>query len=274
MSVQRNVFLVTVILYAIAIYAIDRLQETVPVVNNLVHPTNVALVTYYAPRSSEHHAVHFSGEDYSSLSKLTLTNLAEYCHTHGMPFFFRNRFLVDTGTKDPYWGKMDVVLYYLDMGYEWVIWTDIDVLFMNITRSIVKEWIQPANNYHVALVSECNDDSPKAFSAVRSGFIAFKNTPQAKKFLKHWRDSHNKFKGNWNPDQEALEHIVLESPWKDMVYITNPDGIHTYPKCYEKYDNEALSVHFPGFDKGLILEYFNKLKTTQTDFRILHQDAA
>lgn len=234
-------------------------------------PAQVALVTYYAPKVDPNQRIHISADTYETIVNGTLTNMAAYSHRQGMPFFYRNKFLVEGQEVSPYWSKMKVVQHYLDAGFEWVIWSDVDILFTNHRRSLVTEWIGPAHQkHHVAFVLECVNNSPQEYSTVRSGFIAFRNSPEAREFLQHWRLLHAKFEKNWNPDQEALEEMVQEPKWKQMAYIVPPDGIHTYPKCYEKYDRSAISVHFPAGDKSMIAGFEQKIKLKRDDFEILY----
>lgn len=127
---------------------------------------------------------------------------------------------------------MDVISHYLDAGFEWIVWTDIDILFVNFKESFIGKWLDKAGpEHHVALVSECIAESPALFSTVRSGFLAFRNTPKSRAFLAYWKNSHELFQNNANPDQEGLEFMVTQYPWKSMVYIAPPDGIHTYSDC-------------------------------------------
>lgn len=232
-------------------------------------PSTVALVTYFAPKTNSQHRVHVGNDVQAWLSNITLNTIAAYANQQGMPFFYQNQFLIETEVKSPYWSKMDVVSYYLDKGFEWAIWTDIDVVFQKTQKSLIKAWIEPARDKHIALVLECNGDSPMYFSSVRSGFLAFRNTPEARSFINHWKSLHNEFANNWNPDQEALELMVTQSPWREMAYIAKPDGIHTYMRCYNAYDKDVISVHFPGHEKGMIGDFTKQVRKTMfNDFAI------
>lgn len=68
-----------------------------------IYPSSVALVTYYAPKTNDGHRIWVAGDVYEDLSQKTLTNIAAYTHSHGIPFFFQNQFLVKTDTRSPYW---------------------------------------------------------------------------------------------------------------------------------------------------------------------------
>ncbi|KAJ3259551.1 hypothetical protein HK103_002104 [Boothiomyces macroporosus] len=226
-----------------------------------VTPSQVAFVTFYAPQDNKDHRTHFDDSTYKDLSKYSMTNIADYCSYHGFAFFFRNNYMVDTVNKAAYWGKMDVVKHYLDAGYEWVVWTDIDVLFLS-KESMLDRWLSRANStQHMAFVTECTREEGK-FGTVRSGFFAIRNSKIGRGFLDAWKDTFAEFKGNWNPEQEALEGLVKKEPWQSAAYVVPQDGIHTYLGCLH-YDPNPISVHFPGFDKGAMKEYHEKYKHTK-----------
>ncbi|KAI8895690.1 hypothetical protein BC833DRAFT_659912 [Globomyces pollinis-pini] len=206
-------------------------------------------------------------------TRKTMANIANYSHHHGIPFFFRNNHMVDTTTKAAYWGKMDVIEHYLNAGFEWVIWTDIDVLFINFNQSLVDLWLKNASDQHsLAFVLECAKDSPVRFGPVRSGFFAVRNSPDGYTFLKAWRDMFSQYRFKPNPEQTALEDMVQVPQWKNMSFISPPDGIHTYPDCYEEYDKNPISIHFPGTMKNRVDRYWDKLGfTNQQDFDIIFE---
>ena len=237
--------------------------------------SEVAMVTYYKIQRNETHQVHFKKDDFQFV-KYSLTNIAQYCQHHGMPFFFRNGHLVDTDARAAYWGKMDVISNYFKFGYKWIIWTDVDVLFFKKEQSLIKLWVEKAevSGKHVALVKECNfrDKNRTDFGEVRSGFLAVKNSPIGQQFLKSWIDSFDRFKKNYNPDQDALEALVKEPEWKDLVHSAAPDGIHTYSSCQKSYDFNATSVHYPGPTKANIIKDAQKIGVLNSDDFYINMD--
>jgi hypothetical protein len=195
-----------------------------------------------------------------NVNKYSLTNIAAYSHHHGIPFFFRNAHLVNTTHKAAYWGKMPVIRKYLLAGFEWVIWTDTDVLFMKKDSSIIKKWIQPAHDAGrpVALVGECNHKGKNYTGSARSGFFAIRNSLEGRQFLQEWEDSYDLYHSKWNPEQEALEKLVTEEKYKDKIHLVNPFGIHTYPHCSDSFDQDAISLHFVAHSKKIIKNYVHK----------------
>ena len=228
--------------------------------NNKLKPNQVAMVTYYKPQTDSNN-VHFKHSSYNFL-KYSLTNIYDYCQHHAIPFFYNNEHLVDTQTMNAYWGKTAVIHHYFKFGYDWIIWTDVDVLFWNKNNSIIDIWVQKAQdeNKHVALVKECSFSSNNSnFGAVRSGFLAVRNTVQGQWFLNQWIGTFEQFKTRFNPDQEALEDLVQQQVVAEILYIANPDGIHTYGHCRESYDRNVTSVHYPGPTKANIINDAEKL---------------
>ncbi|KAI8914575.1 hypothetical protein EDD86DRAFT_88725 [Gorgonomyces haynaldii] len=205
----------------------------------------VALVTYYAPQKNRAFHIWVDDKIYVEQVKAALKLMADYTIYHNMAFFFRHRFMVDTEKESAYWGKMQVVEKYLKSGYKWVIWTDVDVVFMH-DQSIIEKWLDKAEQkgYDVALVGECIKQSPAKHGTVRSGFFAIRSSEKGLQFLNHWKEE----AAGTSYDQFPLEGMMQQSPWKEMAYVANPDGIHTYPQCYERYDGKAISVHFAGWE--------------------------
>jgi hypothetical protein len=201
------------------------------------------------------------------VNKYSLTNIAAYSHHHRIPFFFRNAHLVNTFDKAAYWGKMPVVKTYLLAGFEWVIWTDTDVLFMKKDSSIIQKWIQPAHDAgrHLAFVGECDPQGRNYTGALRSGFFAVRNSFLGHQFLQEWEESYDRFNSEWNPEQEALENLVSEKKYKDQIYVVNPFGIHTYPDCFDLFDQDAISLHFVADYKEIYFEYLTKSDFWQGD---------
>jgi hypothetical protein len=231
-------------------------------------PSEVAIVTYYVSQKNTSHKVHYSRDYYGRVANLTMTNLARYSQKHGMGFFFMNADMVDTNTKSAYWGKMDVIDHYLNLGYRWVIWTDIDVLFMDFSRSIFNEWIKPANaSTHLLFVDECkagkSDTGP-----VRSGFFAVRNSHEGKVFLESWKHTFNSYKHRKNPEQSALEGMMKNQRWSSIAHVSSHLDMHTYPKCY---NGSTLSLHFPGNYKRYVDQYVNRVNSSSAmaDFMII-----
>lgn len=235
-------------LFFLAHYSISFLEEEfVPVIK----PSELAIVTYYVPQKNASHVVNHSDQLYASFADASISNLAEYAQFHGHAFFYLNEHLVDTNSKSAYWGKMDVIKSYMDKGFQWILWTDIDVLFTRKNRSIFEKWIKPQNeSIHLLFVDECVDNIK--VGPIRSGFFAVRNSLEGRSFLKSWSDMYDEYKDVHDPEQHALENMILEEKWANMSTISSHTQIHTYPHCL---NGSALSVHFPGTTKYRINEF-------------------
>jgi hypothetical protein len=114
------------------------------------------MITFFVPQKNHSWHVH-SPHLFEGFLNCTIPNIATYSAVHGIPFFFKNDFLVDAVTKAVYWSKMGAVKHYLNFGYKWVIWTDVDVLFMRKDISLIDIWLSKARpHHHIALVGECD----------------------------------------------------------------------------------------------------------------------
>ena len=229
----------------------------------LIQPSEFAIVTYYAPQKNNSHIVNHSKDLYMKVANITLTNLARYSQKHGHAFFFMNGNMVDTNSKSAYWGKMNVLEYYLNKGYKWVLWTDIDVLFMNFSMSIFEEWIRPVKkSTHLLFVNECIPFK-ESLGPIRSGFFAVRNSHQGRSFLQAWRETFDDYKSIRDPEQHALEDMIKEEKWFNISEISSHSLIHTYPQCY---NGSTISVHFPGRDKRLVESFSHKVNASVESF--------
>lgn len=227
-------------------------------------PSQISLITYYVKNKNRTNKVHFDETILIPVCRLSINNLIAYTTKHKHPFFYRNAHLVDSSSKSPYWAKMDVVQHYLKAGYEWVVWTDVDVLFMDTGQSLVDGWLGAASiNHHIALVLECNMQNSWKYGGVRSGFFAIRNSIKGASFLEAWKNMYSNFRNNFNPEQEALEKLAGQSQWKKFIFISPPTRLHTYPWCYKNQIGvlkriKTLSIHFPGHSKNEMKEFSKK----------------
>lgn len=261
-------------LLCLSLFTVNSLDDTpVSIIKNEdlavpIQPSEVAIVTYYAAQKNSSHRVHYSNNFYSKVANITMTNLARYSQKHGHAFFFMNADMVDTNSRAAYWGKMDVIDHYMNLGFKWVIWTDIDVLFMDFSRSIFEEWIKPAKgSTHLLFVNECiskrNISGP-----IRSGFFAVRNSHHGRLFLDSWKQTFSRYKKRQNPEQAALEDMIKAEKWSNVSEIASHLNIHTYPKCY---NGTSISLHFPGAMKKYVNDYSKKVKvsTALSEFLIV-----
>lgn len=209
----------------------------------------IAVVTFLAPKQGREH---FATSLYNSISNYSLPNMLAYTEQHGYPLFFYNTHLVGKG-RASYWAKMPILRHYLNTGfYDWILFTDIDVLFMNFSIPLSKFTGATEDHHHFIGTLECGHKNPKS-SLIRSGFFMIRNSAIGLEFLDFWENMHDRFKFRPNPEQEALEAMHRMIIWKERIKIFPEAEFHTYPHCYKQGD---FSVHFPGPSKGMLPKWF------------------
>lgn len=123
------VSLILIFLFAGTLFHVDLIDRMVipeDAAANTLSSSKVALVTYFAPQKNPSFKIWGDNDQYTNIIKHTFPSMAAYTTFHSMPFFFRHAYMVNTEDTSAYWGKMAVVEKYLDAGFRWVIWTDID----------------------------------------------------------------------------------------------------------------------------------------------------
>jgi hypothetical protein len=191
---------------------------------------------------------------YQQLGQLTLQRMVEYSTRWGHPLFFLHANIMDQG-KQPYWAKIALMEHYLSLGYKYVLYTDIDVLFLQMDVPLSK-FIVPGK--HIISVDECTNRNDTR-SLIRSGFMILHNSPATFTFLKHWRESHRYFEHVENPEQSALELLASLPQFAPIVHLHGWRSFHAYDLC-DGY-HSAFSLHFPGPHKvarvGRVMAWFD-----------------
>lgn len=176
---------------------------------------------------------------YQKLAGFALQSILEYGSRHGYPVFFLHDFLMDK-SRQAYWSKINVIKYYLSLGYDYVLYTDIDVIVLQPDKSL-EDFIVPGRD--VIAVNECKDRT-ETNDLVRSGFMMFKNTPATMAFLEVWDAMFPAYKDIENPEQTALEFLVKQREFVDIVHLHDWRSFHSYDTCNGGKD--SFSMHFPG----------------------------
>jgi len=204
-----------------------------------VKPSELAIVTMVGETEVK---AYWQFSDYNVLAQLTLQSMMEYATHWGHPLFFLHGHLM-LKSKQPYWAKIDLVEHYLSLGYRYVLYTDIDVLFLQMDTPL-SSFIVPGKE--VVSVNECvnrNENGP----TIRSGFMLFHNSPATLEFLSTWRSSFEHYREIENPEQSALEVLSQVDEYSDLVHLHPWQHFHAYDTCHNF--QSAFSMHFPGGHK-------------------------
>ena len=179
---------------------------------------------------------------YQQLSSMTLQSMLDYGTRQGYPVFFLNDFLIDK-SRQAYWSKINIIRHYLQMDFDYVLYTDIDVLFSN-PEVPLSDFI--VEGYDLIGVDECQD-RVKTRNDIRSGFMLFKKSKGAMEILESWASLFSTFEHIENPEQEALQLLVSMPEFKDNVILHSWKNFHSYDTCNG--GEGAFSMHFPGLYK-------------------------
>lgn len=214
-------------------------------------PTNIAIITFLAPN---HGQEHFQSSTYNNITRYSLPNMLSYTHRQGYPLFFYNSNLVNK-SRSTYWSKMPIIRHYLETDhYEWILFTDVDVLFVNESIPLSLFTDMAGSGHHVIGTLECGHEKNMSESKIRSGFFMVRNSDEGKRFLNEWEGMYDDYKEKFNPEQEALETLHGSGEWKEKILILNERDFHTYSSCYKSGDR-PFSVHFPGAEKKKMKEW-------------------
>ena len=72
-----------------------------------------------------------------------------------------------------------------------------------------------------------------------------------------WRGTYAAYKDVHDPEQHALENMILDGKWANMSNISSHTRVHTYPQCF---NGSSLSVHFPGGMKYSIGQFSDSMR--------------
>lgn len=234
------------------------------VVNSSMRPNRIAVVTGAQKLPGKLSKKINAFGDFSSYS---VENLLMYSNLHGYALFFLTGHLMDNVEPDLLWAKIDLVEHYLRMGYDWVVWTDLDVLLMNFDIRL-ETFLEDANeDSHFVGVLECGRFTDASFHAsVRAGFFMIRNSPLGFSFLSYWKSLKKQFLNDPLLDQAALSEIVREDAWRKMLLVHPSWIFHTYCECYQ---NDSFSVHFPNTERKWFLpQWYTHAPKIQSDFQV------
>lgn len=197
---------------------------------------------------------------YQSISSCAIDNFLLYSHRHNYPFFFMNKHLLNTNRK-LYWGKIDIIRHYFSLGYDWIVWTDLDVLFMNHDIRL-QTFIDnvPASAHFIGVLQT-------KFRKIASGFFIIRNSKQSLELLDFWDSLHDEYKNYDTPEQLALEFISTHSKWKELFFFHPSRLFHCFTEFYEL--NVSLSVHFTNLERKWYLpDWYKQVKMIDSDFHV------
>jgi hypothetical protein len=135
---------------------------------------------------------------------------------------------------------------------------------MDVGRRLEDAFETIGEEYHVIGCRE----SGSSHTIISAGFLAFRSTRKALDFLDAWTTLHPVFKGNWNPDNDALNHLLTIEKYKKLFFAMSPkelsafsDSIGNAP-AYQR----TLTAHFAAKERKLyIKDWFDKVVSPMPD---------
>lgn len=175
----------------------------------------------------------FSWDTYEQLLPYTLSNMYMYTKLHGYEFHPFNHNLFRQGRKSS-WVEIEVLRCYLQR-YKWVFWTDVDFMFVNLSKPF-----ELPLNADMVVSYECSD--PRK---LMSGNVLMRSSDWSFRFLDSWDKLYNSYRTAINHDQIAFEHLTKHHG--AHIDVRAPSTFMTYDSC--KQDPPSFGVHFPGPNK-------------------------
>ncbi|KAI8835582.1 hypothetical protein BJ741DRAFT_607294 [Chytriomyces cf. hyalinus JEL632] len=123
-----------------------------------------------------------TGKDAETVGKMTLPNKADYASHHGYGYYNFAAVKPDdwpTDTHSIYFTKFKSILATFDMGYEWVMWSDADAVFMNFSTPLL-DFVDPAYDVILPVAEPSNEQFRKV---PNTGHFILKNSAWSRKYL-------------------------------------------------------------------------------------------
>jgi hypothetical protein len=151
---------------------------------------------------------------------------AKYCALHGYAFFTDNDLVgAVKGWHKKSAARIAVLNRHFDDGYEWVVWSDSDILITNPARTfdeIVDKWAPAELNKHVILTKDWGG------AQIQTGTMFIKCSPEGRKFIDTWAQAIK----DHDFGDDLLGLIQLEKDndpvMEYIVYTDNQDEFNPY----------------------------------------------
>ncbi|KAJ3003268.1 UNVERIFIED_CONTAM: hypothetical protein HDU68_005779, partial [Siphonaria sp. JEL0065] len=137
------------------------------------HKKRVAIVTFASGKAAE------------TVGKITLPNKQAYASRHNYTFFNYASIMEQkwpNQKKSIYYTKFLSVLDLFDQGYEWVLWSDADALFLNHGQGL-EEFMDEEYDLVVPTAEPANKQFSKV---VNLGHFMFKNSGWSRKYIEYF----------------------------------------------------------------------------------------
>lgn len=170
----------------------------------------------------------------------TLANRRRYAELHGYDLHVEGRWAVDPATP-PSWSKIKLVKKYLPF-YDYVLWVDLDVLFMNFNKSV--EELALKHPYDDVLVAA-------DLNGLNAGVMLFQSTPWTSNFLDEIWHFDGDRRHIWQ-EQFAITELLRKSRERSLhVRFVSQHLLNAYPYTMDvsaRWQPGDWLVHFANCD--------------------------
>ena len=220
----------------------------------------------------------FSNALFDEIFPMTQQNWNHYALQHGYALSMQNEDVFVNGRKAG-WAEIAVIRKHFALGYEYVMYSDIDWLFVDMTKSL-EDLINADSEKHIFVSYECCHSPNKK---LMQGTLIMKNSDISRSFLNEWESLHDAFDHEINHSQIAFEQMLKTSRhmtdkssefygfgtdqqydidnqpaieqwerWSKYFHVFTPQEFMTYDFCINKRRDQLniFGIHFPGSDKA------------------------
>ncbi|CAB4479475.1 hypothetical protein RhiirA1_442993 [Rhizophagus irregularis] len=173
---------------------------------------------------------------------LSAQNKRDYAEKHGYAFVSRSTEFVQQllRKRKEVWGKIDAVEKVLPY-YEWLIWLDMDAIFVNRTLSI--EDLLKMSEEKVGGKKEFEKINfivarPIGDDMINAGVFLIRNSDWARDFIRNGIQARRDRAYRGMKEQQAMRDAIKQPNWKPNVLYLNGDDhtINTFPDRYVRGD--------------------------------------
>ena len=202
-------------------------------------------------------------DGYLPLADLTVPNKQEYCRHHKYQFIFDKKLFNAVKSRHA-WEKLTTVLKHLER-FEWVFWTDIDSLIMNMDQKL--EDLIDDNFSIVASLTQFLKEDPH----IHFGNILLKNDILVSTVLHNLHE----YKHRWRPDDREEEGAFMYAFWQRMPLVQSIikrmpwNTMFSLPENFPRPEKSPISLRPWEYKKGMFIVHATKPLNLQQRVSIL-----
>jgi len=197
-----------------------------------------------------------SDKNYSEIAKITIPNFLEYCNIHSIDLHISTKNL----NSNIHWGwnKYFIIKQIINK-YEWIVWIDIDCLFIN-TKKDIRQLID--DNY--SLIIGNNYVIPNWYtednSYIENGVFLLKNDEISNKMLDRFLSDNISYTHPWVDQYKMIVELKNNIEFVDKVKKIDMIDINATEQFNYKKE-EIFIYHCAGGENYNVVERIKLLKS-------------